>query len=238
MFPVLYSDGAFRILSPALWQYVPGSTHQEAYPILPSYRSQGTDKLAQTMLDKIKSPNGQDGQPPVVDGEDAERLRAEIRGDFALLSSAFGGQVERIRFRPACTRDILIRRMGMSVPAWGGKAGDQHPHSAFPTEGAWIIAEAVLVADGVECPIAQWNVVEADDGICRLASSAYSSSPAPPQEEADALRAAGEAFLRRIRSSQTVCELATLARTLPPGPGGPPLLALPVLPVSSAIPVP
>lgn len=234
LFPIVWRDGSFFIiLSMRHWLYQPEEISElgerrniAVLPRLsPAYGSDGAESLGRSLLDALRTGAGSDALP-VLEAVGASQLRDELRCDAALLSAAFGPRLTRIRFRPALGWNEDFESIRMATRAGSGRLPPNapEPESPLAEAGVWLVAEAVVDADGLEWPVATWHALETEDGVCRLASSAFSCADIPSQEAIQALRDAEEEMSRVLASNPCVRLLAEAARGLPAGPAGPPLL--------------
>ena len=179
---------------------------------------------------------------PVSHGGDEDHLRGEIQQDVAMLSKLFGSKLKRIRFRPAYGRDFDFIRMDVHP----GKPPRFQPSVAsipeFPLQppGIWLVAEAVVELYDMEMPVATWYAVETDDGVCGLASSAFSHRGDFSAEEIKAVRDSILGLLesesRRLASDGRVRTISQYLRHLPAGPAGQPVLS--IMALEEPVPLP
>ncbi len=217
-FPVMYDEGSFRLFAPSLWHYQPkevseigGKKGLSASPrILPCYRSDGTRALERSLLVAMQTGKGAENLP-VLDDDNA--LRGELREDSALLSKAFGTRQTNIRFHPALGPELdrirgCVYSRTRQRPRLPTSSGAPEPESPLSPTGVWVVAEAVVDSFRYEWPVATWYAVETDDGVCRLASSAFSQKEPPSPEVIGAFRAAEEKRIRLLVSDGRVRELS------------------------------
>lgn len=237
-FPVIYDEGAFRFLAPHLWHYGPaeikglgGEERLSAIPrIIDAYSSKETESLARTLLEATRTGKWNDAIS-VFSDEGEDRLRGDIQKDVATISELFGSRLKRIRFRPAYGRDFDFIRIAVS-------SGKKRPRIVLAPEpapplkpsGIWLVAEAVVEPDGLEMPVATWYAVETDDGVCGLASSAFSHDEDPQPKNIQNVRESIWGLLgsesKRLVSDGRIRMIETVLNKLPAGPAGKPVLSI------------